>query len=297
MRRLTEGATALAVAAAVVTYASIGALAESLNPGTGTVSVGAPTSGGSTNGTAGYGDGGISAAASINDQQGGVVNGGGTYHDGGYTFKLIAHPTMSLVGSAYVKPADYPCPPGETGYDMVSAAGTTLGIVCVPNPTPGAPGSGNPVLALAQLASSRQPWPSLGVYANPADAGVTGIPAWFWLGQGVATIAPASATAGPLTVTVRAALTNVVWDFGDGSPPYDSGSSIGKAYPQASDVVHTYQTDSFGLPSGYSVVASLRFTVEYSVNGGGWTPFGTKIRTYQTSYVVNQAQPEAVPGQ
>lgn len=102
----------------------------------------------------------------------------------------------------------------------------------------------------------------------------------------------ATASAGALTVQVRATLTDVVWDFGDGSPEFESGTGLGHAFPQESDVSHTYQTASSG--SGYAVRTALRYAVEYSVNGGPWTNFGTKSTAFTASYQVGQAQPEAV---
>lgn len=193
-------------------------------------------------------------------------------------------------------PISYPCPANETAYLVNGPSGAYLGTICVPPASPGAPGSGNPIIILAQQASSQQPWPSLGVNANPSR-GLAGVAGWFWLGPGVAAIPPASAASGPITVTVRATLTDVLWDFGDGTTPVDSGSSTGRQYPQESDVTHVYQASTYGLPDGYAVKVGLQFLVEYSVNGGPWTTFGTKARPYSTSYVVGQAQPEAVPTQ
>jgi hypothetical protein len=105
---------------------------------------------------------------------------------------------------------------------------------------------------------------------------------------------PASATAGPLTVTVRAALLDVLWDFGDGGRT-DSGLSLGQAYPRQSSIGHVYQTDTYQQPGGYQVAATLRFGVWYSVNAGPWRFLGTKGKSYALSYAVNQIQPEGVP--
>jgi hypothetical protein len=261
------------------------------------VGVAAPTGGnGSASGSAGYGDNGLVATASSNTKQGGS-GAGGTYSGGGYTYIPWTTHVQYGAGGAIIKPlAVYPCPADQTAYVVYGPGGAYVGVICVPTPPPVTPGSGNPIMALAQQASSQQPWPNLGVNANPA-AGLAGVPAWFWLGQGVAVIPPASATSGPITVTVRATLTDVVWDFGDGAAPFDSGSSTGRPYPQESDVTHIYQASTYGLPGGYLANVALRFSVEYSVNGGPWTTFGTKVRTYSTSYRVGQAQPEAVPAQ
>jgi hypothetical protein len=284
-------AVCLSVAAVILALPTT-SLAEAPNlPNT--VVVAAPSAG-TGSGTAGYGDQGIVATAA-SEQHGGGGGSGGTYSGGGYTFTQIPLPTLPYIGGFFINThAVYPCPPSQTAYVVRAPDGTNLGVICVPNPTPGTPGAGNPVLVLAQEASGRQPWPGLGVDANPSN-GLAGVAAWFWLGQGVTAIPPASATSGPITVTVRATLTDVVWDFGDGSPVFDSGPSAGRPYPQPSDITHVYQTDSYGLPGGYTVTASLSFTVAFSVNGGPWTAFGSKVRAYSASYTVGQAQPEAVP--
>ena len=105
---------------------------------------------------------------------------------------------------------------------------------------------------------------------------------------------PASATAGPLTVTVRAALIDVLWDFGDGSRT-DAGLDLGEAYPRETAIRHVYQTDTFQLAGGYQVLATLRFGIWYSVNSGPWRFLGTKAKSFSLSYSVNQIQPEGVP--
>ncbi|MDQ6883761.1 MAG: hypothetical protein M3077_05920 [Candidatus Dormibacteraeota bacterium] len=181
------------------------------------------------------------------------------------------------------------CPPGETGYYVYDSSGSFAGVLCVPATTTGTSGE----LALAQQASSRQAWPRLTVGVNP-DRGLTGLASWFWLTPPNATMAPASATAGPLTVTVRASLIDVLWDFGDGNRT-DSGLSLGLAYPRQSTISHVYQTDTYQQPGGYQAGATLRFGVWYSVNAGPWRFLGTKARSYALSYAVNQIQPEGVP--
>ena len=104
----------------------------------------------------------------------------------------------------------------------------------------------------------------------------------------------ATASAGPLTVRVRAALTEVVWSFGDGSS-VSSGTNTGRAFPVASGIQHIYQTDSLGRrPGGVVVSALLRYHVTYSANGGPFLDLGVKARPYSAPYQVNQLQPQAV---
>jgi hypothetical protein len=104
----------------------------------------------------------------------------------------------------------------------------------------------------------------------------------------------ATASAGPLTVIVHAALGSVEWDFGDGASS-SSGTDIGQPYPARSHIQHVYQTDSFGITGGYTITARLSYRVTYSVNGGPSLDLGSKSRVFTSQYAVNQLQPEAVP--
>ena len=252
-------------------------------------------------GNAGFDTSGIAAAASATAPK----TGAGQNLSSGLTFTYFPVPDNTLVtvggppqanNGVIAKPgtgSQPACPPGQTGYYVYDAAGQFAGVVCVPNstasPTPGSAAE----IALAEEASSRQPWPNLSVGVNP-DRGLTGLQSWFWLRPANAAMPPASATAGPLTVTVRAALIDVVWDFGDGSRT-EAGLDLGQAYPRESTIHHVYQTDTFHLAGGYQVLATLRFGVWYSVNSGTWRFLGTKAKSYSLSYSVNQIQPEGVP--
>jgi len=272
--------------------------AEPVNPDWRSVDVG-PVDAGPvvSQGTAAFGNPGIAAAANASPSQPPSASNLGS----GFTFTYTPIPdnTLITVGAPQAsngvisKPGtgfQPACPPGQTGYYVYDSTGQFGGVLCVP--TAATQTTSATVLALAQQASSRQPWPRLAVTVNPAT-GITGLQSWFWLVPGNATMPAASATAGPLTVTVRATLVDAVWDFGDGSR-FDSGQNLGQAFPQPSSVRHVYETDTYGLASGYQAGATLRFGVWYSVNGGPWQFLGTKARSYGLSYVVNQIQPEGV---
>lgn len=279
----------LSVTMAPVTFAT----AESVDSDHQSVNVPSSTSGPVvTRGTAGFDSSGIAAGANA----GSLPETGAS----GPNFSYIPIPDNLLVttawppvvqGGAIIKPGtgfQAACPPGQTGYYVYDSSGQPLGTVCVPTATAGTPNE----LALAEAASSRQPWPSLVVGVNPSK-GLTGLSSWFWLTPPNASMPPASATAGPLTVTVRASLIDVLWNFGDGTE-MDSGLNLGGAYPQQSGIEHTYQTDTYQQPAGYEVGATLRYSVWYSVNAGSWRFLGTKAKSYLFSYPVNQIQPEGV---
>ncbi len=182
------------------------------------------------------------------------------------------------------------CPPPNTAFAVFDQVGNFVGTICMANQAPQAGPFPAPV-QLARQASAQQPWPNLQVGINPST-GLTGMASWFWL-AGTPQMPDATASAGSLTVTVHAALIDLVWDFGDGNG-VSSGTDLGRAFPAQSSIQHMYQTDTFGRPSGYSVSALARYLVTYSVNGGPFSELGVKARPYSLAYLVNQLQPEAV---
>jgi len=289
-------------AAAVLLALPVGVNAESLGGDGGTVQVG-PNSEGSTvtQGSAGYNSSGIGATAQ--SQTGAAPVGGGAYDGPGYVYRPVPYQAIPVSVPATISqqgvisnptsPASTPaCPSGQTGYYVYDQSGNSLGLVCVPNPTDNLPPPTKPEIALAEQASSQQPWPELVMGVNPT-VGLTGLPSWFWLTGANPRMLDATATAGPLTVTVHAALAGVTWEFGDGLG-YDS-SDLGRPYPQPSDVQHIYQSDTYGQPLGLQVRAVLRYEVTYRVNGGPWQQLGVKTTSFTQQYSVYQLQPEAIP--
>lgn len=271
------------------------ATAEVGDPNGNSVQVG-PVSNGPTvsQGSAGYDPNGITATASTQPTGSGTTSTGPNYTYRPVPYNsvpcsgvqnnngVISNPCSGIPVSA--------CPAGQTGYYVYDSNGNSLGIVCVPNPTDSLLPPTTPEIALADQASSRQPWPRLVMSINPS-IGLTGLPSWFWL-NGSAAMSDATASSGPLTVSVRARLAGVTWEFGDGIG-YDS-IDLGQAYPAQSDIQHIYQTDTYGLRNGFKSTAILRYLVTYSVNGGPWTTLGVKTRPFNQQYFVYQLQPEAV---
>ncbi len=276
----------------------VGAMAEVNDPNNNTVSVGPVTNGPVVSqGSAGYDPKGITAAASTKPSGSGAAS-----TPPNYTYRpvpynsvpcsavqnnngVISNPCGGIPVSA--------CPPSQTGYYVYDSSGNSLGLVCVPNPADALLPPTTPDIALADQASSRQPWPSLTLRANP-NTGITGLASWFWL-SGSSAMGDAVASSGPLTVRVHARFVGVSWEFGDGFG-LDS-SDLGQAFPAVSDIQHTYQADVYGLGGGYTVIADFRFLVTYSVNGGPWLTLGVKTKPYFVLYNVEQLQPEAVSTQ
>ena len=247
-------------------------------------------------GTAGFGSSGTQARAESHglDRPQAVTSGPGV------TFAPVPNNLINDTGAPWIdqfgvlhQNPGFPataCPAGQTGLFVFNPQGINQGVVCVPAQQARPPAS-SPVLQLAQQASASQPWPVLNVGVSPT-IGLTGLSSWFWL-TGSARMPDATASAGGLTVTVRAMLVDVVWDFGDRSAA-DSGTDLGRPFPAPSGVQHVYQADSRAFAGGYPLNAILRFRVTYSVNGGPFTELGIKARRYTATYVVNQLQPEAV---
>jgi len=295
MRRWFAILPALALLALTVSTAH----AEPIDPGQGTVHIGPQTSGPLvTQGSAGYDPSGIQATAQSQGTGAAPPPYQGT--DSGYTYREIPYNAVVVPGPLQMNQygviqvpqgaGQAACPSGQTGYYSYDPNGNFAGVVCVGNQAP--PPANATAAQLAEMASQHQPWPNLAMGVNPGQ-GLTGLSSWFWLGGGSPSMPDATASASGMTVTVRATLVDVLWDFGDGSG-YDSGSDIGQAYPASSDVQHVYQTDTFGRPAGYLISALLRFKVTYSVNGGPWTDLGIKARPYSRPYSVSQLQPQAV---
>ena len=297
MRRLL----ALLMALMATLLLPVGVRAELPDPGKNTVSVGPIASGPVVSqGAASYGPPGTQATADsqANQPQILVPTAGGASD---YTFRPVPDNQLPVVPPLVANSAgtisvpqvgtQNACPPGQTGYLVYGSGGNTpFGVICVPSGQP----VNSPEVSLAQKASSSQPWPNLALGVNPVT-GLTGLASWFWLGGGSASMSDATASSGPLTVAVHASLIGATWDFGDGSRS-DSGD-LGQAYPAGSDVQHVYQTDTYGLPGGYTISGLLRFLVTYSVNGGPWQQLGVKTKAYSRSYSVFQIQPVAVGGQ
>ena len=297
MRKLLRPLVAVALLAALLPVTAHAEVDDPNNKNT--VNVG-PVSNGPvvSKGSAGYDPNGITATTSSHPSQSGTTPTGPTYIYRPVPYQAIpvsVPVTISQQGviSNPTSPASTPaCPSGQTGYYVYDQSGNSLGLVCVLNPTDNLPPPTNPEIALAEQASSQQPWPVLVMGVNPA-VGLTGLPSWFWLTGANPRMPDATATAGPLTVTVHAALAGVTWEFGDGLG-YDS-SDLGRPYPQPSDVQHIYQSDTFGRPLGLQVRAVLRYEVTYRVNGGPWQQLGVKTTSFTQQYSVYQLQPEAIP--
>ncbi len=181
-----------------------------------------------------------------------------------------------------------------------------------PTPVPCPPLPGPPPLPDArQIALGvAVPYPDVQIGVNPAPLGLTGLPSWFWI-QGydgrplnaatTINVAPQIPAGYPgdcppppgatLEVTVQLTPFVYTWTFGD---QFAMGTvtttSLGKAYPQASDIQHRYETTSLGHPDGFPVTVTMRLHARYQANGAAWQDLPDASQTYTRAYQVQQAQ-------
>jgi len=155
------------------------------------------------------------------------------------------------------------------------------------------------------------PLPDLRLEMNPA-LGLVSMPAWFWVegydgqpfsGGRTVSLPPEVGPEVPtsevpasdrrrqptsLTIEVVVRPGNYEWSFGDGATL--TARSLGRRYPQPSDIQHTYEYSSLGQPSGFPVSLTVDFAAEFRVNGGAPEPLPGMRRTYQSGYRVQEVQ-------
>ena len=178
------------------------------------------------------------------------------------------------------------------------SASTQLGPPTANDTGPAGDGGSHDPYQVARYLETHVPLPNVQVEANPG-MGLVGLPSWFWV-QGytgqpfgasqTVTIPPAVPGAQPtsFTVSVRIWGDKYEWNFGDGSPGLTG--SLGKAYPQESDVRHLYQFSSFTLPNGFPIQLTVQFAAQYQVNGGVPQGLPPIEHSYRTNLPVQQVQ-------
>lgn len=151
-------------------------------------------------------------------------------------------------------------------------------------------GTASPPIDPRQVALSlvRQiPLPDLQVSENPS-LGLVGLPSWFWVSGYDGQAFGDSASLPGVTVSVRVWPDRYTWSFGDGVGL--TTLSLGKPYPQQSDIQHTYQYSSLRAPGGFPVRLTVEYAAEYRVNGGPPQALPPLQRTYEAGYPVQEEQ-------
>jgi hypothetical protein len=155
------------------------------------------------------------------------------------------------------------------------------------------------------------PLPDLRPQMNPT-LGLVSMPAWFWIegydgqpfgGARTVSLPPEVGSEVPtsevpagdrrrqptsLTIEVVVRPSNYEWSFGDGATM--TTRSLGRRYPQPSDIQHTYDYSSLGHPGGFPLSLTVDFAAEFRVNGRAPEPLPGMRRTYQSGYRVQEIQ-------
>jgi hypothetical protein len=114
------------------------------------------------------------------------------------------------------------------------------------------------------------------------------MPSWFWIEGYDGSRIRTSDTLGDVTVEVEIRPTGYRWSFGDGAAL--ETDSVGEAYPQVSDIRHTYQQSSLADGGAFRVTVRITFSVRYRVDGGPWEALDPITRSFSASYPVQQLQ-------
>ena len=149
-------------------------------------------------------------------------------------------------------------------------------------------GSGgvDPVVIAMELLN-QLPIPELSIRANPST-GLVALESWFWVdGYGGENIS-SSDTLASTTVEVQVQPVTYRWSFGDGTAI--ETTSLGRPFPEESDVKHIYERSSLANGGAYSITIEVSFDAEYRVNGGAWESLAPIARTFTTDYPVQQLQ-------
>jgi hypothetical protein len=174
-----------------------------------------------------------------------------------------------------------------------TAANVSTGtVVWVPDPAPTSPAT----LAEEALRYAPIPLPGIGMNPSPERDQLVRVPVWLWVDPAGWAPVSTSASAGGVTVTVRAVPERVVWDMGNGDTvvcgsgtPYDPAR---RPDAQSTDCSYTYQRSSASQPGQrYQVTATAEWHASWSVSGGrGGGDLGVVRRSSNTSLRVAEAQ-------
>lgn len=135
--------------------------------------------------------------------------------------------------------------------------------------------------------------------ASPRATGkyAVGVPMWMWVNQSPTTYGPnsASATAGAVTVTATAKVTQIVWKTGDGTSVTCNGPgtryTTSKGMAESPTCGHVYSTTSAKKPDNkFTMTATSTWQVDWQVQGGGETGELVEIRESQTQVGIGELQ-------
>ncbi|MFJ1974100.1 ATP/GTP-binding protein [Streptomyces sp. NPDC087903] len=213
--------------------------------------------------------------------------------------------------NCYFKQADPQPPAGDPrweGHDPDD--GAVFDAYCPDNPDmtsqwfaqpPGRGAAVDPeVLAREAVRKMRLRGPDI---ASPRAAGkyTVGVPMWMWVNQSATTYGPqsASASAGGVTVTATARVSQIVWGMGDGATVTCHGP--GTVYQASAGMSesptcgHVYSKTSAAAPGGkYQVTATSTWVITWEVTAGGGGQTGQLTQTQQSQMQVTTGEVQVV---
>lgn len=204
--------------------------------------------------------------------------------------------------------------PGTVPYS-VSCDNGYFAIAWVPMEAPGTPSVvvGTPPdgrfdsLAASGALYGIVPLPPISLGANPGT-GLVALSSWFWVDGYDGGTLYGSETLGDTTVEVEITPERYDWHFGDGA--FISTMSVGRAYPQESEIQHTYEQSSRVAGGQFDVILDVVFGGRYRViteedDGeggtvvvvGDWEALDPTVRSFSEPYAVQQSQAVLTAGQ
>lgn len=185
---------------------------------------------------------------------------------------------------SHANTAFYAAHPDETSFYLY-CDGQYVGIVWRKN-DPGTPRAAVPPQDVAMNLREEIPMPQVSIRANPA-VGLVGAESWFWVeGYSGAPITRSTDAFGRM-VEVEAGVTRYEWAFGDG---VTVAGSLGRPYPERSDIRHTYERSSARGGDGYAAQVRFVFSVRYRIDGSTWVDLPGITRTASFRYPVQESQ-------
>ncbi|WP_406834850.1 ATP/GTP-binding protein [Streptomyces sp. AHU1] len=139
--------------------------------------------------------------------------------------------------------------------------------------------------------------PDIIISPRPGGRGLVGMPVWMAAGRSATTWGPntASASAGAVTVSATARVSQVVWAMGDGTAVtcHGPGSPYKAVYglKRSPTCGHVYTRPSSTQPRGsYQVTATATWVIDWQVTGGGQAGQLTEVRDSQVALTIAQSQ-------
>jgi hypothetical protein len=165
------------------------------------------------------------------------------------------------------------------------------------NPPPGYGGGPDPaVLAQRAVALMGLRGADIGIAPKPGSTGLVGLPVWLWDKPSATTWGPISksVSAGGVTVTAKAHVTQIVWSLGDGSSVTctSAGTPYAASYGKrpSPDCGHVYQKTSAGQSDGtYPIQAVSTWSVAWTATTGQAGTI-TTTRTSNGQVAIGQLQ-------